>query len=123
MRRAARSRRRFDTSRARAPPRPANRARSRRCSPPAHRLRSPRVVTQRGEELREIRRHRALQEDRLAGSWMVESERGGMQGLALESAQSLAEAGPCTARQLEAPAVDRIADDGILDVREMQPDL
>src|ERR1700722_14397596 len=104
---------------------PANPARSRRDSPRAHRLaraallrrRLPCILAQGTEQLLEIRRHRGLQDQALARARMIESQRGRVQRLALEAAQGVDEALGCAARQPEAAAIDRVADEGILDVR------
>ena len=50
-------------------------------------------------------------------------ERRRMQGLALESAQGADEPRCRAARQAETAAIDRIADDGVLDVRQVQANL
>ncbi len=46
-----------------------------------------RVLAQSQQQLREVRRHRALQGQALARARMIEAQRRGMQGLTFEAAQ------------------------------------
>src|ERR1700722_1635819 len=112
---------------------PASRVQPRQRSPGARRLartirgsiprRLPRVLAQNAKQLREVGRDRCLQGQRLARSWRIESQCCGLQGLALETAQSVEETLRRTARQAESPPVHRIPDDRIPDVRQMEANL
>src|ERR1700733_7615749 len=110
---------------------PANPARSRRDSPRARRLARcvlvrggvPCIFAQGAEQLLKVRRHRALQDQTLARARMIESQGGRVQRLALESTQGIDETLGCAARQAKATTIDRVADEGILNMREVQTDL
>src|ERR1700679_2845001 len=112
-------------------PGPANPARSRRDSSRARRLaraalshRSlPCILAQGAEQLLQVRRHRALQDQTLTRARMIESQGRRVQRLALESTQGVDETLGCAARQAKATPIDRVADEGILDMREVQTDL
>src|ERR1700730_9405514 len=82
-------------------------------------LRSPRrlrVLAQHQKQLRKIRRYGTLQGQALARTRMIETQRRGVQGLAPDPAQCVDKIWRRAARQLKSPAIDRVADDRILDV-------
>src|SRR6266478_6639981 len=81
------------------------------------------IIAQRQQQLPKILRYGTFQYQSFTAARMIESQTRRMQSLTLKGAQRIDQLGRRAARLRKPAAVDRIADDGVLLMRQMQADL